>query len=230
MSYLPQKTCCPGPVASTAAIPDEANCSWLHHSHHCEEPSGSTCMGMVSVFLLMVLHVTVLGHNDSQFQCPIYEYNKHLTHWGWMVHTVSMKWVTVCSGNDLLPMHGQAITWTYADLLSIATNCDEIWSPRQKTVFKKMCMTIPFSNWWPFCSNSKVWLELLRVSSHKDIVIIFSLSVNQTKKSLETIFRFQPFIWLVVSVINQCWLFIVEVPWHFPESNFTATAKAVNVM
>ena len=36
MSYLPHKTCCPDPVASVAAIPDEANCSWLHQSHHCE--------------------------------------------------------------------------------------------------------------------------------------------------------------------------------------------------
>ena len=36
MSYLPHITCCPDPVASAAAIPDEANCSWLHQSHHCE--------------------------------------------------------------------------------------------------------------------------------------------------------------------------------------------------
>ena len=34
--YLPHKTCCPYPVTSAAAIPDEANCSWLHQSHHCE--------------------------------------------------------------------------------------------------------------------------------------------------------------------------------------------------
>ena len=26
---------CPDPVASSAAIPDEANCRWLHQSHHC---------------------------------------------------------------------------------------------------------------------------------------------------------------------------------------------------
>ena len=36
MPYLPHKTCCPDPVVSAAAIPDEANCSWLHQSHHCE--------------------------------------------------------------------------------------------------------------------------------------------------------------------------------------------------
>ena len=35
MPYLPHKTCCADPVASAAAIPDEANCSWLHQSHHC---------------------------------------------------------------------------------------------------------------------------------------------------------------------------------------------------
>ena len=32
MPYFPHKTCCPDPVASAAAIPDEANCSWLHQS------------------------------------------------------------------------------------------------------------------------------------------------------------------------------------------------------
>ena len=36
MPYLPHKTCCPDPVVLAAAIPDEANCSWLHQSHHCE--------------------------------------------------------------------------------------------------------------------------------------------------------------------------------------------------
>ena len=36
MPYFPHETCCPDPVASAAAIPDEANCSWLHQSHHCD--------------------------------------------------------------------------------------------------------------------------------------------------------------------------------------------------
>ena len=36
MPYLPYKTRCPDQVASAATIPDEANCSWLHQSHHCE--------------------------------------------------------------------------------------------------------------------------------------------------------------------------------------------------
>ena len=36
MPYLPYKTCCVDPVSSAAAILDEANCSWLHQSHHCE--------------------------------------------------------------------------------------------------------------------------------------------------------------------------------------------------
>ena len=31
-----KKTCCPDLVASAAAISDEANCSWLHQSHHCD--------------------------------------------------------------------------------------------------------------------------------------------------------------------------------------------------
>ena len=34
--YWVLSRCCPDRVASAAAIPDEANCSWLHQSHHCE--------------------------------------------------------------------------------------------------------------------------------------------------------------------------------------------------
>ena len=37
MPHLPHKTCFPDPVASSVAIPDEANCSWLHQSHHCDD-------------------------------------------------------------------------------------------------------------------------------------------------------------------------------------------------
>ena len=36
MPYLPYKTCCPDPIASAAAIPDEDNYSWLHQFHHRE--------------------------------------------------------------------------------------------------------------------------------------------------------------------------------------------------
>ena len=41
MPYLLHKTC-PDPVASVAAIPDEANCSWLHQS---------TCEWRQNIFL-----------------------------------------------------------------------------------------------------------------------------------------------------------------------------------
>ena len=37
MPYLLHKTWCPDPVAVAASIPDEANCSWLHQSQHCEK-------------------------------------------------------------------------------------------------------------------------------------------------------------------------------------------------
>ena len=50
MPYLPHKTWCPDPVASAAAIPDEANCSWLHQSHHCD-CLGSWNNGMFSISL-----------------------------------------------------------------------------------------------------------------------------------------------------------------------------------
>ena len=43
MPYLPHKTCCPDPVASAAAIPDEANCSWFHQSHHCDDIQHLSC-------------------------------------------------------------------------------------------------------------------------------------------------------------------------------------------
>ena len=35
-ALLTTKKCCPDPVASAVAISDEANCSWLHQSHHCD--------------------------------------------------------------------------------------------------------------------------------------------------------------------------------------------------
>ena len=36
MFYLTQKLCCLDPVALAAAISNDANCSWLHQSHHSE--------------------------------------------------------------------------------------------------------------------------------------------------------------------------------------------------
>ena len=42
---------------------------------------------------------------------------------------VSMNWISIASGNGLLPVWDQAITWTNADLLSIgllATNLSEV--------------------------------------------------------------------------------------------------------
>ena len=48
MPYLPHKTCCPDTVASAAAIPDEANCSWLHQSHHCDYCGRKTAMSLTA--------------------------------------------------------------------------------------------------------------------------------------------------------------------------------------
>ena len=40
MPYLAHKLCCLDPVVPVAAISDEANCSWLHQSHHCSCDTG----------------------------------------------------------------------------------------------------------------------------------------------------------------------------------------------
>ena len=65
-----------------------------------------------------------------------------------------MNWVSIGSGNGLLPIRCQAITWTSADLLSIEplwTNFSEIWIKIQNFSFIKMELKMSFAKWRPCC-------------------------------------------------------------------------------
>ena len=66
----------------------------------------------------------------------------------------SMSWVSISSGNGLLPAGHQAITWINADLLSIgpyATNFIEIWIEIQTFSSMKMHLKMSSVKLWPFC-------------------------------------------------------------------------------
>ena len=59
-----------------------------------------------------------------------------------------------CSGNGLLPVQHQAITWTNAGLLLIGplgTNFSEIQIKMQLFSFTKMHLNLSAEKWWPFC-------------------------------------------------------------------------------
>ena len=74
------------------------------------------------------------------------------THWGWMM-CQSMNWVSIGSGNGLLPSWHQAITLTNADLLWIrlsGTNFSEILIKIQQL---KMHLKVSSAIWRPFCSG-----------------------------------------------------------------------------
>ena len=75
-----------------------------------------------------------------------------LTHLPLVLHVMyaSVKWVSFGSGNGLLPVGHQAITWTNPDLLSIGplgTNFSEIWIEILTFPFKKMCLKMTSAKW-----------------------------------------------------------------------------------
>ena len=68
--------------------------------------------------------------------------------------SASVSWVSIGSGNGLLPIQRQAITWTSADLLSIGllgTNFSEIWIAIEHFSFIKLCLKMLSTKWRPFC-------------------------------------------------------------------------------
>ena len=65
-----------------------------------------------------------------------------------------MNWVNTGSGNGLLPVRRQAITWTNAGLLSIGPlgmNFSEILIEVYTFSFKKMWLKMLSVKWRPFC-------------------------------------------------------------------------------
>ena len=72
------------------------------------------------------------------------ETNQCLTHLPLVPHIkASVNWVSIGSGNGLMPVQHQAIIWTNADLLligSLGTNFSEILMKIQNFSFMKMCL------------------------------------------------------------------------------------------
>ena len=67
----------------------------------------------------------------------------------------SVNWVSIGSGNGLLPVRHQAITWTSTELLStghLGTNFSEIWSETEYFSFIKMHLKMSSAKWWYFVS------------------------------------------------------------------------------
>ena len=68
-----------------------------------------------------------------------------------------MNLVIIGSGNGLLPVQRQAITWPNAALLSTAplgTNSSEFEIVIQKFSFIKKCLEMSSVKWWPFCPGA----------------------------------------------------------------------------
>ena len=75
---------------------------------------------------------------------------------GQQVSWASVTWVFIGSGNGLLPVWHQAITYTNADLLSnrpLRTNFTEIWIKLQNFSWMKIHLQMPSAKWRPFCFN-----------------------------------------------------------------------------
>ena len=93
------------------------------------------CQCYKSVFFLCVHGCLVCTLFAYLPQCPIY---------------ASMNWVNIGSGNGLLPVQHQPITWNNVDLLSIepsGTSFSEIQVKIQYLSFMKMWS----AKWQPFC-------------------------------------------------------------------------------
>ena len=69
---------------------------------------------------------------------------------------MSLIWISFGSGNGLLPVRHQAITWTNVDLLSIrplGINFSEIRIKIYNFSFTKMHLEMSSVKWGPFCSG-----------------------------------------------------------------------------
>ena len=82
-----------------------------------------------------------------------------LTPWGRGCLYASLKWVIFGSGNGLLPVGCQAITWNKDDLLSIGplgTNFSETLLELQTFLLKKMQLKMSHAKWRSFCLGLNV--------------------------------------------------------------------------
>ena len=90
-----------------------------------------------------------------------------------------MNWVSTGSGNGLLPVWRQAITWTNAGVWSIGvlgTNFSEIWIWILSFSLKKMHLKMSSEKWRPYCPGGD---EL----SHQSVKKLFSASLLFSKQN-----------------------------------------------
>ena len=104
-----------------------------------------------------------------------------------------MNWVSIGSGNGLLPVRRQAITWTNAGLLSIGpleTNFSEIRIEIQIFSFTKIDLKMSSAKWRPFCLGEDELLPSYPGEMQMctpSICVIIDLSISQTNPDLLSI-------------------------------------------
>ena len=86
-----------------------------------------------------------------------------------------MNLVIISSGNDLVPVQHQPITWINADLLSIsaiAANFTETWINIQKSFLQRKYIWKCRLQWQPFCSG----LDVLREDNLPEFVDLWRIT------------------------------------------------------
>ena len=67
--------------------------------------------------------------------------------------------VNIASGNGLLLIWHQAITWTNADLLSIGPQGKDICEINTKAINQEKNVMMLSAKYWPFCSDLNVFTK-----------------------------------------------------------------------
>ena len=145
MPYFPHKTCCPDPVASAAAIPDEANCSWLHQSHHC------------------VYTPSLLPHPPYQ-PAPLTAPASCLLTTPWVIwqpisHTAMTASLNAPSNLD--PVSNWQISYTECDLCQISVGSAQIFNKHTMTISSKKCIHVSGT-----MNYITIWNAYTRFNSH----------------------------------------------------------------
>ena len=137
---------------------------------------------------------------------------------------VSVNWVSSGSGNGLLPVWCQAITWTTADLLSrrhLGTNFNEIRIKIQNFSLIKMHLKT-CAKWQPFCPReyelSNWWvvihvIQLFHFWLPLQYSSPFQKVINGTYSTLDENFC-KPFLFsLTLKHVMHGWLFSSYITW-----------------
>ena len=89
---------------------------------------------------------------------------------------------SICSGNGLLPIQCQVITWTNVDFLSVGPlgiNLSEIQSKIQDFSFMKMHLKMLSAKWRTFCpGEDELILQVLVLNIYKTLNLIITVSAD----------------------------------------------------